>query len=146
HSVRIREAVENISDVDRPIAWTQHVTLGPPFLEKGTTQFRTTATRSKVFEEEFGRAAYLETGAEFNWPMAPRSGDGVADLRVFNNDSNSSAYTAHLMDRRHKHAFFIAFSPEFHLAFSYIWKRSDFPWMGIWEENHSRSEAPWNGT
>src|SRR5580765_691665 len=33
--VRIREIVENITGCDRPIGWTQHVTLGPPFLEKG---------------------------------------------------------------------------------------------------------------
>ncbi len=33
--VTIKETVENPSGVDRPIGWTQHVTLGPPFLEKG---------------------------------------------------------------------------------------------------------------
>jgi hypothetical protein len=31
------------------------------------------------------------------------------------------------------------------LALSYVWKSSDFPWMGIWEENHSRTSTPWNG-
>src|SRR3954463_8288676 len=30
--VRISETVENLSSLDRPIAWTEHVTLGPPFL------------------------------------------------------------------------------------------------------------------
>lgn len=24
-------------------------------------------------------------------------------------------------------------------------ERADFPWMGIWEENHSRTNVPWNG-
>ena len=42
-------------------------------------------------------------------------------------------------------AFFVAFSPVFELALSYVWKASDFPWMGIWEENHSRTNTPWNG-
>src|SRR5437016_4116174 len=37
-SVRIVETVENLSGADRPIAWTQHVTLGPPFLERGATE------------------------------------------------------------------------------------------------------------
>ena len=27
----------------------------------------------------------------------------------------------------------------------YVWKRSDFPWLGIWEENYSRDASPWNG-
>ena len=39
-TVRIHESVENLTAYDRPIGWTQHVTLGPPFLEKGVTQFR----------------------------------------------------------------------------------------------------------
>ena len=49
------------------------------------------------------------------------------------------------MDERREHGSFVAFSPTFRLAFGYIWKRSDFPWMGIWEENHSRTDPPWNG-
>src|SRR5450759_989593 len=24
-------------------------------------------------------------------------------------------------------------------------KQADFPWMGIWEENYSRTHAPWKG-
>ena len=31
--------------------------------------------------------------------------------------------------------------PRLQLAFGYIWKQADFPWMGIWEENHSRAAA-----
>jgi hypothetical protein len=34
-TLRIAESVENRGAVDRPIGWTQHVTLGHPFLEKG---------------------------------------------------------------------------------------------------------------
>src|SRR6185295_14045036 len=52
--VKIRESVENLTACDRPIGWTQHVTLGPPFLEKGRTEFRASATRSKVWESDFG--------------------------------------------------------------------------------------------
>jgi hypothetical protein len=144
-TVKITEDVENLCAFDRAIGWTQHVTLGPPFLERGMTQFRVSAQRSKVFESEFGTAAYLKTGAEFHWPAAPRSDGGFADLQVFNMAAVSSAYTAHLMDPAREHAFFSAFSPAFHLAFGYVWKSADFPWMGIWEENHSRTDSPWNG-
>src|SRR5207244_13368190 len=42
-------------------------------------------------------------------------------------------------------AFFVAFSPRAALAFGYVWKPSDFPWMGIWEENRSRTASPWRG-
>ena len=64
-TIRVREVVENVSSSDRPIAWTQHVTLGPPFLERGRTEFRASATRSVVFEGPFGVGDYLRPGAEF---------------------------------------------------------------------------------
>jgi hypothetical protein len=144
-AVRIRETVVSVAACDRPIGWTQHVTLGPPFLERGTTQFRASATRSKVFEGKFGDHDYLRVGAEFEWPDAPRSDGGSADLRVFNGAPPSTAFTAHLMDSGRKDAFFAAFSPASRFAFGYVWKQADFPWLGIWEENHSRTHAPWNG-
>jgi hypothetical protein len=42
-------------------------------------------------------------------------------------------------------AFFLAFSPALGLVFGYVWSPRDFPWMGIWEENHSRMMKPWSG-
>lgn len=144
-ALKIRERIDNLTACDRPIGWTQHVTLGPPFLEKGRTEFRASATRSKVFEHAFGTADYLAPGAVFDWPLAPRADGGVADLRQFTSAAASNAYTAHLMDTSIDDAFFVAFSPGLRLAFGYVWTRQDFPWLGIWEENHSRSHAPWNG-
>jgi hypothetical protein len=145
HAIRITERVESLCAFDRPIGWTQHVTLGPPFLERGMTQFRVSATRSKVYESDFGSADYLKPGAEFDWPMAPRSDAGVADLRFFSSAPVSSGYTAHLMDPAREDVFFLAFSPAHRLVFGYVWKRADFPWLGIWEENYSRTNPPWNG-
>jgi hypothetical protein len=142
-TVRISESVENLGATDRPIAWTQHVTLGPPFLVKSKTEFRASAGRSKVFEGQFGAHDYLVAGAEFDWPMAPHLDGGEADLRVFNGSPASSAFTAHLMNADGEGAFFTAHTDG--LTFGYRWKTADFPWMGIWEENLSRSHAPWNG-
>ncbi len=133
-AVRIQETVENLSGCDRPIAWTQHVTLGPPFLEKGTTRFRASATRSMVGNQAF------------DWPMLPRpGGQGLEDLRVFTDAPSSAGFTTHLMDTAQETAWFAAYSPAFQIEFGYTWRRADFPWLGIWEENFSRTHAPWNG-
>ncbi|HLJ17722.1 MAG TPA: DUF4432 family protein [Bryobacteraceae bacterium] len=132
--VRITESVENLSALDFPAAWTQHVTLGPPFLERGSTQFRAPGTRSKTSE-----------GKEFDWPLRPREHGAPEDLRVYTDKPVSSGFTTHLMDPHHERAFFLAWSPRSHLLMGYIWKRADFPWLGIWEENHSRTNPPWNG-
>ena len=144
-ALRIAESVQNVDVCDRPIAWTQHVTLGPPFLEPGATQFRASATRSRVYECLFGSDDYLTAGADFDWPLAPQGTGGSADLRVFNGAPRSSAYTTHLMDPGQEYAWFAAWSPASKLAFGYIWRQADFPWMGIWEENRSRTNPPWNG-
>ena len=145
NNIRFVETVENLAATDRPIGWTQHVTLGPPFIEPGKTEFRASGAESKVFEGEFSVADYLKPGAEFTWPNAPRRDGSVCDLRVYNDASVSGGYTAQLMSPMHKHAFFTAYSPSLKVAIGYIWKQSDFPWMGIWEENRSRMGTPWNG-
>jgi hypothetical protein len=97
-----------------------------------------------VFESTFGASGYLRIAADFDWPEAPRIDGGTADLRVFTDAPVSSAYTAHLTDPARAEAFFVAYSPETRLAFGYVWRRKDFPWLGIWEENLSRTQAPWN--
>jgi len=144
--IEFSETVENLTATDRPIAWTQHVTLGPPFLAKGRTEFRASATRSKVFESDSPDPnGYMQPGAEFEWPNVPRTGGGAADLRVYSSSPQSSGFTTHLMDPSRETAYFVAWSPEPRLAFGYAWMRNDFPWLGIWEENYSRKQPPWNG-
>ncbi len=140
----IRERIVNVSGADRAIGWTQHVTLGPPFLEPGSTQFRASATHSKVFESKFGSDDYLRESAEFEWPYAPRTDGRRADLQVFSDAERSTAFTTHLLDQE-RPAYFVAFAPAFDLAFGYVWNAVDFPWLGIWEENRSRLHHPWNG-
>jgi hypothetical protein len=144
-TVRVVESVENLSATDRPSAWTEHVTLGPPFLENGITQFRASATQSKVLESTFGPADYLSTAAAFHWPHAPLAEGGTEDLQTFTARPVSGAYTTHLMDPGTPDAYFVAYSPRHRLSFGYVWRQKDFPWMGIWEENRSRPHPPWNG-
>lgn len=144
--IDITESVENLGICDRPVAWTQHVTLGPPFLEKGATRFESTAARSKVIENDFtGGHAHMVTGAEFNWPHAPCVDGSTEDLRVYTSRAKSGAFSTHLMDPSRPMAYFAAINPKARLALAYIWRQSDFPWMGIWEENQLRTGAPWNG-
>lgn len=140
--IAITEEVENLSAHDRPIAWTQHVTLGAPFLALGLTQFRASATKSKVIEYDFaGEHGYMKIGAEFTWPHAPKPGGGTVDMRTYVDLPVSAAFTTHLMDPTRPEAFFLAWSPQSKVLIGYVWKSSDFPWLGMWEENHRRHHA-----
>jgi hypothetical protein len=145
HTVRVRESVENLTATDRPVGWTEHVTIGPPFLENGVTELHVPADRSLVYPVPFGPYDYLVPGAEFTWPHAPAAGGGTVDLRRYPSASSSSAFTTHRLDPQREHACFITFSKTAGLAFGYVWRTADFPWLGLWEENRSRPGAPWNG-
>jgi hypothetical protein len=122
HWVQIRERVENLSALDRPIAWTQHVTLGPPFVVPGETLFE---------------APVVE------WQDYP--GLGHVELARMSGETPSGGYTAHLLDQKREKAYFRAFTPSLGLLCGYEWKTADFPWLGCWEENCSRTNPPWNG-
>ena len=142
HTVHIFETIENLSACDRPIAWTQHITLGPPFIEHGRTECYVTATRSQVIDTDFG--GVLEPGAEFNWPLCPDTSGGNQNLSIYPSSAVSGEFTTHLADTTLKQSAFAAFSPTHSLVFGYAWNRQEFPWICRWEENHARSDAPWN--
>jgi hypothetical protein len=144
--VRIAETIENLAASDRPIAWTQHVTLGPPFLEGGRTQFRMPATRSKVGDTSFNdNLGPYQPDAEFTWPFCPLKNGGTEDFRVYTKGPVSGGFTTHLMDPAREQAFFMAWSPTTRVLFGYVWRQKDFPWLARWEEHRLRKEPPWNG-
>lgn len=142
--VHVHESVENLAAFDRPLAWTQHVTLSPPFLDPKTTEFRMTGDRAATIENEMGAPNYLALGETFDWPNAPLAGEGTIDLSKMKPDAPASSFVALRMMPEAEHASWTAWSPEYRLAISYVWKRADFPWLGIWEENCARAFSPWN--
>ena len=145
-AVVITESAENLGNIDRPVGWTEHVTMGPPFLKNGKTRCHMPATRSKVYEKEFADGKdRFPFGDEFAWPQVPLNEGGTEDLRTYTDRASSAAYTCHLMDPAREQVFFTAHDPGTKTLFGYIWRRRDFPWIGIWEENHLRQASPWDG-
>ena len=145
--VLIHEKVTNRTAMERPLAWTQHVTLSPPFLDPATTQFRMNADRGAVIEADLGEAPYLAAGKKFAWPHAPLAdGQGTHNLQNMKPDAPASSYAALRMIAAATSVGWTAWSPAWNLAFSYVWDPADFPWLGLWEENRSRSFSPWNNT
>jgi hypothetical protein len=121
--LHFHEVVENLIALDRPLAWTQHVTLGPPFIENGVTEVAHSGVRSQVYE----------------------SLGGVPDRKVFSSEPSSAGFATHLMDLQSSEAFFSVINPRLKVRIGYRWHREDFPWLGIWEENRLREEPPWSG-
>jgi hypothetical protein len=145
HVAVIRESLTNLGAIDKPIAWTHHVTLGAPFVVPGKTRFAIPGTRSRVYEGDFGEDSPYQPGADFDWPHVPLKDGGTLDLRLYPQAEASSGYTAHLLDPDQEEGFFTAYSPDHGVLCGYNWNRSDYPWIGIWEENRSRKQIPWCG-
>lgn len=143
--LRIQETVTNLTAMDRPIAWTEHVTLGPPFVEHGRTRLRLPCRRAAVYPHDLGPAQVLEPGTQFVWPHGPTRSGGTVDLGVYPESSPTAAVTAQLVDEERTTAFFLAWHPGTRLLFGYSWPRADFPWIALWQENRSRRQPPWNG-
>jgi hypothetical protein len=132
-TIGFHETVRNVSRLDRPVAWTEHVTVGPPFLEKGITQFRAPVTKSQTSDEQ-----------DFKRPYLPKSDGSYEDLQVFTSAASSARFSTHLVDPNREDAWFLAWSPTARLLFGYVWRRSDFPWLARWEENRAAQTTPWN--
>ncbi len=90
-------------------------------LRAGATQFRAPITQSFVLDPDNG------------------------DFQLYTEAPVSGGFATHLLDTSRDSAFFVAWSPGSKVALGYLWQRSDFPWLGVWEENHKRTGAPWNG-
>jgi hypothetical protein len=142
--VYCEETAVNLASFDRPISWNHHVTFGPPFLEPEITVFDTPAARSKVCPATFSSNMALQPDAEFLWPNAPKKKGGVLNLRT-SAKGRYGHYTAHLLDPSLKIAYIAVCNPRLRLLVLYVFNRSDYPWVGNWEESYNREHAPWKG-
>jgi len=142
--VHLKETVTNQRKLDHFFHWTQHVTLGPPFVSSEDTRVFMSATKGITSSEAYGEQALLAFGKEFQWPLAPSSGGGEADLSHCLILKGFGVVASLLADPS-RHAQFVgALNTRERLLIAYCFRRSDYPWITIWEENCSREAPPWN--
>jgi hypothetical protein len=144
--VSVREEIVSRSRRDLPFTMSEHVTFGPPFLEKGVTVFDMPATKAHTYPIHFEDNPRLKTNTAFKWPAGPGIRGEKVDMRMISKSHRkSSDFSTQLMDQKRKDAWFSALNPKLGLLVAYSWSREDFPWIGNWEENYGRKLAPWNG-
>ena len=141
----ITEKVVNLSSMDHPFGWQQHVTFGPPFLQEGATHYDMDAGWGMVDKKEFSKGQRLKQGAEFQWPQAPGTNGESVDLRTYPTSAKNSDFTVCAMDPSRTWVYFTAMNPKKRLLIGYLWPRKVWPWAANWEENHFRTGHPWNG-
>lgn len=139
----IRETVVNENKQDHFFHWTQHVTFGPPFLNSETSRLALSGTKGMTVPGGYGGRELLASGEEFRWPHAPGAKGGKVDLRQPLSHRGLGFCAGVLLDPRRAIEFVAAVNSAEHLLMGYCFRRQDFPWAVIWEENCSREVNPW---
>lgn len=144
--IRVRETLRNRTRRDLPFTMAEHVTFGPPFLKPGVTTFDMSATAGHTYPLPFEKRARLRRDTAFIWPQGPGLDGQPVDLRTLGRTpARYSDFTTQLMDPARDSAWFAAVNAPLGLLTAYVWRRTDFPWVGNWEENRGRTRAPWAG-
>jgi hypothetical protein len=142
--VYFKETVSNEKSTDHFLHWTQHVTLGPPFLSRRDCAIAIPARRGKTFPHGYDEGrALLPSSREFRWPhVSALSGEAV-DLRRPLWKRGLGFVVGLLLDLGRDQAYVAALNTRMRLLLGYCFKRSDYPWVAIWEENRAIRAVPW---
>ncbi len=140
-----RETVQNDSKADHFFHWTQHVTLGPPFLSNRDSLVALPGTKGITFPHGYDEGkALLRSNTIFRWPKAPaRSGKAVDLTRAFARRGRGFVASV-LLDPRREVGFIAGVNRRKHLLIAYCFNRREFPWVAVWEENCAIAAPPWN--
>ena len=79
----------------------------------------------------------------FSWPNAPLLEGGKVDLTRPFLRQGLGFVVAVLLDKKKSVGFVAAVNRKLGLLIAYCFKRSDFPWVAIWEENMGIAAPPW---
>jgi hypothetical protein len=144
-AVRVHETVTNLLSTDQFIQWQQHVTMGPPFLDRDASSIAMPGARGVTDPNGYEGYELLTRDAEFDWPLAPAVRGGAVDLRQPFSTPGTGFVAGVQIEPRRDFGFACAVNHKQRVAFGYLFARRDFPWVAIWEENLARKSPPWNG-
>jgi hypothetical protein len=138
------EEVVNEKKADHFFHWTQHATLGPPFLSHEHSRIFISATRGRTLPHGYEGKELLATAQDFQWPNAPGVDGTPVDLRRPLSHPGLGFVATVLMDPGRDQQYVAGLNIPERLLVAYCFDRKDFPWTAIWEENKARADAPWN--
>jgi hypothetical protein len=142
--VYFRETVANLAKADHFFHWTQHVTLGPPFLAADEVVVSIPGTKGMTFPHGYDEGkALLQDGKVFEWPNAPRKPEGTTDLTRPLSRQGLGYVAGVLLDPQLEWGFVAAVNHRLGLLLAYCFRRADFPWVALWEENKAIEAVPW---
>ncbi|MEP6926067.1 MAG: hypothetical protein ABI834_00455 [Ginsengibacter sp.] len=121
----VKEVVQNINPLGRLYNMVQHPTLAAPFLNETTI---IDCNASSGFDQAFYKEVDSNT---IQWPNAKDDKQNVIDLKKSITPYNT--VFSFIVKKDCEYGWVTAFSPKHNLLFGYIWKRSDYPWIHLWQ-------------
>lgn len=121
----VTEDIENLNKYGRMFNIVQHVTLGPPFLDR-TTLFDNNT--EKGFEDKEDGSLNQEEPV-ITWPKAVHNGETVS-LRQFHNEW--PRVSSFVFGNDQKYGWATACNPGKNILIGYFWKVKDYPWVNFW--------------
>lgn len=141
-----RETVTNQNNAVHAFDWVQHVTFGPPLLKEDASVLIASADRGITFPFGYEGRAMLDSDRTFDWPCAPGvEATTTVDLRRPFSQPGKGFIAGVRLNPQREVEFVLAVNWQMKLGVVYLFRRHDFPWMTLWEENRARKDAPWNG-
>lgn len=140
------ETVQNERRADHFFHWTEHVTIGPPFLSKRSSMVFLPGARGITFPSGYSDGkSLLANEKRFRWPKAPARQGGEVNLEKVLIRKGCGFVASVLVDPQREWGYVCALNVEHRLLLGYGFRRKDFPWIALWEENRAIRAAPWKG-
>lgn len=141
----IDERIVNNGPQPREVQWVQHLTLGPPLVAAGESWITASLDRGITWPLGYEGHSLLRDNAHFAWPHAATLDGSGTDLRMPFARTGTGFVAAARVTVTRDYAFVGALNYRVGVALVYCFRRRDFPWIAIWEENCARTGEPWNG-
>jgi hypothetical protein len=142
----IEESVMSRGQTAREIHWVEHLTLGPPFLSQGCSSVHASLDSAITSPSGYEGHEMLRSNQTFAWPDAPSIEGSPVDLQYPFQRAGSGFVVGARADGSRSISYIAALNWKLGIALIYCFRRKDFPWITIWEENGARMDPPWNGT
>jgi hypothetical protein len=143
----IEETVTNKREIAHQFDCVQHVTFGPPFLSEGMSTVTASACSGVTSPLGYEGKSLLPNNHHFSWPYAQRAANkGPADLRLPFTEKGQGFLAGMKLDPGKSVEYISVINWESRLGVAYCFRRCDFPWIAVWEENCARQVPPWNGS
>jgi hypothetical protein len=145
-SILIEEQLTNLGNAELDYQWVEHATFGEPFFAREESQLFLSAKRGRTWPEGYEGKELLASNSNFAWPWAQTSGGRLVDISKPFRRRGTGFVAALLTEEQRPQGFAAVHNQRLNTVVGYLFDRSRFPWIALWEENCARQYAPWNGT